>query len=186
MNLEKVLHSIEEETRNCGFSMPSDAVVGRFLQSLVSSRINGNFLEMGTGTGLGSAYMLAGMGAKASLTTFDNDEKLLAIAQKYLGHDDRISIQHCDGADWVRSNSMKRYDLIFADTWHGKYLLLEETLAMLKVGGFYLVDDLFPQDNWPVGHAEKVTALKLNLLNRKDLNSVYLECGTGMILSVKI
>lgn len=185
MNLGKILGAIELETKECGFNMPSDPMVGSLLKTLAASKIDGKLLEMGTGTGLGSAYMLAGMSSKASLTTFDKDSKLLAIAQKHLGHDPRIDIQCCDGEDWVKPNESNSYDIIFADTWHGKYLLLEETLTMLKVGGLYLIDDLLPQANWPNGHIEKANILKNNLLHRNDLHSIYLACGTGMILAVK-
>jgi len=29
---------------------------------------------------------------------------------------------------------------------------------MLSIGGIYIIDDLLPQDNWPEGHEEKLTA----------------------------
>lgn len=32
-------------------------------------------------------------------------------------------------------------DFIFADTWHGKYLMLAEVLDMLNPGGLYIIDD---------------------------------------------
>jgi hypothetical protein len=44
----------------------------------------------------------------------------------------------------------------------GKYDLFEETFALLKTGGFYIIDDMLPQPNWPAGHAERVMILLTN------------------------
>ena len=38
----------------------------------------------------------------------------------------------------------------------GKYDLFEETIDMLNNGGIYIIDDMLPQPNWPLGHDEKV------------------------------
>ena len=48
------------------------------------------------------------------------------------------------------------FDLVFADAMPGKYDLFEETIGLVKVGGFYIIDDMIPQPNWPEGHADKV------------------------------
>ena len=55
----------------------------------------------------------------------------------------------------------KGFDLIFADTWPGKFSQLPETLALVRPGGFYVVDDLLPQPNWPEGHAASLERLML-------------------------
>jgi predicted O-methyltransferase YrrM len=42
---------------------------------------------------------------------------------------------------------VKSFDLIFAGTWSGKYDELEETLALVAIGGSYVFDDMTPQSN---------------------------------------
>ncbi|MFB0907398.1 MAG: hypothetical protein QMB03_03790 [Spirosomataceae bacterium] len=61
-----------------------------------------------------------------------------------------------DGSEWIKSYSGDKFDLIFADAWPGKYSELKETLNLLKVGGFYVIDDMTQQPNWPDGHDKNV------------------------------
>lgn len=90
-----------------------------------------------------------------------------------------------DGEVWVKNNPGRRFDYIFADTWHGKYLFLDEVLEMLNTGGLYIVDDMLPQPNWPEGHQEKATNFVKYLENRSDLTLTKLNWATGIIIAVK-
>jgi hypothetical protein len=63
--------------------------------------------------------------------------------------------------------------------------LIEETLKMLRTGGFYVVDDMSRQPNWPEGHQARVTELIVFLKNRKDFNLTKLDWSTGLIVAVK-
>ena len=76
-------------------------------------------------------------------------------------------------------------DLIFADTWPGKYNHLEETLSLLKEGGIYVIDDMLPQENWPQGHAEKADNLINYLESRDDLHTSKLSWSTGVMICSK-
>ena len=177
--------AIAEETHRLGFTMPSDVQTCALLRTLAASKPAGRFLELGTGSGLATAWILYGMDKDSTLVSFDHDDALLAIARKHLGHDSRLRLAHADGADWVHANEGKSFDFIFADTWHGKYLLLDEVLAMLRPGGLYIVDDMLPQQNWPDGHQEKALAFIEHLEGRDDLWIVKQHWATGIIIGVK-
>ncbi|WP_154853610.1 O-methyltransferase [Cyclobacterium xiamenense] len=73
------------------------------------------------------------------LTSIDNDAVFLGIVQKYLGADERLALVLSDGTLWEKEHLDRKFDFIFADTWHGKYLLLDEIPGMVKRGGLYLV-----------------------------------------------
>lgn len=75
----------------------------------------------------------------------------LDIAREFLGEDVRLQLTCKDGGEWITENRNLKFDFIFADTWHGKYLMLEEVLDMLSPGGFYILDDMLPQPNWLKG-----------------------------------
>lgn len=90
-----------------------------------------------------------------------------------------------DAGKWIEENQHLDFDFIFADTWHGKYLMLEETLNMLKPGGLYIVDDLLPQKNWPEGHEQKASAFINCLKEKTTLASVKLDWATGIMLGVR-
>ncbi|MGK6351827.1 O-methyltransferase [Parapedobacter sp. DT-150] len=183
--LPQAYHAIAEETRQFGFTMPSDVQTCALLRTLAASKPAGRFLELGTGSGLATAWVLDGMDGDATLVSFDHDDALLAIARKYLGHDKRLSLVLSDGAEWVHTNAGQSFDFIFADTWHGKYLLLDEVLAMLRPGGLYIVDDMLPQPNWPEGHQEKAFEFVRRLESRGDLWIAKQHWATGMIIGVK-
>ena len=165
--------------------MASDVLTCSLLRTLAASKPSGKFLELGTGTGLGTSWILDGMDAQSSLTSIDNDEKFLAIAQQFLGDDKRLKLVCTDGGDWVEANKNDRYDYIFADTWHGKYLMLDDVLAMLNKGGLYIIDDMLPQPNWPEGHEEKVANLMKVLEAREDLLVTKQDWATGIIIVVR-
>ena len=176
---------IDEATQVSGFTMASDVLTCSLLRTLASSKPAGNFLELGTGTGLSTAWILDGMDHDSVLTSIDYDAKFLEIAQSFLGSDKRLNLICIDGNEWVEANKNQKYDYIFADTWHGKYLLLDEVLAMLNKGGLYIIDDMLPQPNWPEGHAEKAINLIKVLENRKDLSLTKQVWATGIIVAVK-
>jgi predicted O-methyltransferase YrrM len=177
--------AINKATTECGFTMASDMLTCSLLRTLATSKPGGKFLELGTGTGLSTSWILDGMDSHSTLTSIDNDQTFLSIANKYLGHDKRLTLVHTDGEDWVKNNAHQKFDYIFADTWHGKYLLLDEVLAMLNKGGLYIVDDMLPQPNWPEGHPEKATSFVKHLETRSDLLLTKQNWATGIIIAVK-
>jgi predicted O-methyltransferase YrrM len=181
----KAYTEIDTETKLYGFDMASDVLTCSLLRTLASSKPSGKFLELGTGTGLSTSWILDGMDKESNLTSIDNDEKLLEIADKFLGDDKRLTLIAIDGGKWIEDNKSQKYDYIFADTWHGKYLLLEDTLAMLNKGGIYIIDDMLPQENWPEGHQEKVTKLVSDLEAREDLLVTKQNWATGIAIAVK-
>jgi len=176
---------IEVATNNSGFTMASEPLTGSLLRTLAASKPKGKFLELGTGTGLSTSWILDGMDAESTLTTVDFDDKFLKIAKQFLGHDARLSLELSDGEQWILKNKDLRFEYIFADTWHGKYLLLNETLDMLNPGAFYIVDDMLTQPNWPDGHAEKAEAFVEQLERRQDLHITKQSWATGIIIAVK-
>src|SRR5688572_21101588 len=159
-------NDIKKATEISGFTMASDIMTCSLLRTLAASKPSAKFLELGTGTGLSTSWILDGMDDNSTLTSIDFDDEVMKIAKSFLGDDPRLTLKLIDGSEWVHSNSSLRFDYIFADTWHGKYLLLDEVLDMLLPGGFYIIDDMLPQSNWPEGHDEKAGKLKLDLSSR--------------------
>jgi predicted O-methyltransferase YrrM len=183
--LPKTYLDIDRATKSSGFTMASDVSTCSLLRTLAASKPESNFLELGTGTGLSTAWILDGMDTASSLTSIDNESKFLEIAESFLGNDRRLNLVCTDGGEWVETNKHQKFDYIFADTWHGKYLLLDEVLSMLNKGGLYIIDDMLPQPNWPEGHQEKVTNLIDYLEKREDLVLTKQVWASGIIVAVK-
>ncbi len=186
-NPPTILKQIAAATNALGFTMASDHLTGSLLRTLAATKPGGNVLELGTGTGLATAWLLAGMDAQAKLLTMDNDEAVMRVAKQYLSDDARVTLHTMDGDAFIQSllTQQQSFDLIFADTWPGKFWLLNETLSLLRRGGLYIIDDLLPQPNWPAGHAAKVTQLIATLEERADLHVTKLNWSTGLLLATK-
>lgn len=179
------LQALLEHSERIGFTMNADHRVGSLLRTLTASRPGGNFLELGTGTGVALSWMLDGMDEHSSIISIDNDGEALGVAREQLGGDARLTLVEADAEGWIMEYSGARFDLIFADTWAGKYHTLEPTLQLLKPGGMWLIDDMIAQASWPEGHAERALALMQSLADRQDLLLTSLPWATGVILAVR-
>lgn len=188
LNPPAILQSIEAATAVIGFTMASDHLTGSLLRTLAATKIGGILLELGTGTGLATAWILDGMDATAKLLTMDNDETVVNVAKQYLSDDSRVTFFVMDGDAFIQSllDAQQTFDLIFADTWPGKYSLLDETLSLLQPGGLYVIDDLLPQPNWPEGHEAKAAQLIATLEERTDLQITKLNWSTGLLLATRV
>lgn len=176
---------IDQATRAHGFTMASDPDTCSLLRTLAATKPGGRFLELGTGTGLSTSWILDGMDAGSKLITVDNDAAVLEIAKAHLGQDARVEWMHMDGEAWILQNRSEKFDFIFADTWHGKYYFLDEVLAMLNPGGLYVIDDMLPQSNWPEGHDKKATALMEVLRSKQDFFVTNLSWASGLVIVVR-
>jgi predicted O-methyltransferase YrrM len=186
LQIPSAVTNILVETEAIGFAMVSEPLVGSLLRSLAASKPGGAFLEMGTGTGISTAWLLSGMSPTATLVSVENDPTLMAIAQTHLATDPRLSLKLTDGGTFLEQlSSTDRFDLIFADTWAGKYTHLDLALQTLNPGGFYIIDDMLPQPNWPEGHNLKATALIAELEQRQDFSLTKMSWGSGVILATK-
>ncbi len=97
------LEAILNDTAALGFTMASEPKTGALLAALAASKPGGRLLELGTGTGLGTAWLLSGMDADSHLDTVDTDPAVVAVARRHLGTDSRVTFHVMDGAEFIRS-----------------------------------------------------------------------------------
>ena len=179
------LDSILRDTAELGFDMGSDPRTGALLRTLAASKPGGRFLELGTGTGIATAWILGGMDKSAELISVDLDGRVQEIARAHLGSDPRLKFVIEDGLEFLRRQPHGSFDFVFADAMPGKYEGLDEALRVLKPGGIYIVDDMLPQPNWPEGHAPKIPVLIEALSRTADLSVVPLAWATGLVIAVR-
>lgn len=178
---------MDRDTRDHGFTMASDIPTGALLRTLAASKPAGAFLELGTGTGLATAWLLDGMDDRSTLLSMDNDEGVVSVARRHLGHDPRLTLMVQDGSAFLAALALegRRFDFVFADTWPGKYTDLDEALSLVKVGGLYVIDDMLPQPNWPEDHPPKVAALVRRLGAHPDFQVTALNWSTGLMIAAR-
>src|SRR6266536_5689093 len=101
LNAPEHLTAILADTSALGFRMASEPLTGSLLRTLAASKPGGMFLELGTGTGVGAAWLLSGMDAASRLWTVDNDDAAIAIARKHLGGDKRVTFHRDDAGQFI-------------------------------------------------------------------------------------
>jgi predicted O-methyltransferase YrrM len=175
---------ILQRSTDMQFPMNSDVLTGALLRALARMKPGGMFLELGTGCGLGTCWLLDGMNADSTLVSVDNSPAAQAIARDELGADARLTFVFEDGGEFLESCE-NGFDLIYADAWPGKYSHLDRALALLNRGGIYVIDDMLPQPNWPADHPPKVAALLQTLDALDDFEIAKLSWSTGIVLAVK-
>ncbi len=170
--------AITERSEALNFPMISEPRTGALLRALAASKPAGRFLELGTGTGMGTAWLLDGMDRGSKLTSVDTNFQWQAAAQNVLGHDARLTLVLEDAADFLRRQPEQSYDLVFADAVRGKY----EALGVVKPGGFYVIDDMLPQPNWPEGQDEKASALLALLADDSRFQILPMAWASGVVV----
>ena len=181
-----VLLDIQRATEQAGFGMASEPLTGSLLRTLAASKPAGRFLEIGTGTGVGTSWLLDGMDSTSSLITIDNDAASSAVAQQHLGHDARVQFVIEDAEAWLKRQPSAQFDLIFADSFPGKFFAFDEAINTLNIGGLYVIDDLLPQANWPADHQANVDRLIAMLDSLPSLRITKMAWASGIIIATKV
>lgn len=179
------LSGIEIRTAELGFTMASEPRTGALLRALAASKPGGRLLEIGTGTGISTAWLLDGMDATSSLISIDTDEHFQQVARDTLCSDKRLTLLTADAAGFLWRLKHGSFDLVFADAMPGKYLALEEALTLVKPGGYYVIDDMLPQPDWPECHDRKANSLMEELAQDKRFHSLALPWASGIIVLVR-
>jgi len=180
------LNRILQRTADLGFTMPSEERTGSLLRTLAASKPGGHFLELATGTGIATCWLLDGMDSQATLVSVDTDPQVQNIAGEELSSDSRLTLLLEDAAAFLKRQPPASFDFVFADAMPGKYEVLNEALRIVKPGGLYVVDDMLPQPNWPEGHAPKAESLAAELTDNPDFHTTQIEWASGLILAVRM
>ena len=175
-----------ERTTALAFDMPSEPQTGAMLRMLAATKPGGRLLELGTGTGLATAWLLDGMDPNARLVSIDSTSAVQAVAREVLGQDPRLELVTEDAAIFLQRQAPESFDLIFADAMPGKYEMLDDTLALIRPGGIYIVDDMSPRESWPDEHAARVPLLIADLARRPGFHSVSLSWSSGLLVAARM
>jgi predicted O-methyltransferase YrrM len=116
---------------------------GRFLAMLAAgcSRIG----ELGTGAGIGAAWMASAMPADCTLVTAEIDPRRAAAAREVFADDLRVTV--ITGESFPVISQRGPYDLLFSDGGGGQAGLVD----LLTIGGRVVMDDVTPTALLPPG-----------------------------------
>jgi predicted O-methyltransferase YrrM len=128
-------------TREEAGARPSASLpgAGRFLAMLAAGCHGGRIGELGTGAGVGTAWMASAMPADCALVTVDIDPELASAAGSLFADDPRVTVLIGDARPLIAGHAP--FDLLFADGGTGDYGSLVD---MLRPGGRLVMDDVTP------------------------------------------
>ena len=121
---------------------------GQFLEMIAKISKSNKCLELGRFTGLSTLCIAKGLPKKGSITTIDNSNEFLPIAQKYwqiAGVSNKIDSIMGAGLEVMQSFIDRQYffDLIFIDADKNNYPnYYELSLALLRSNGIIIIDNM--------------------------------------------
>jgi len=183
--LPALVAAATSRARSAGFRLSCEPAVGQLLAVLAAHLPAGaRVLELGTGAGVGTAWITWGLLPRAdvTVTTIEQDPQTAALAAQ--GTWPRfVDLQTGDALDALRDSGT--FDLIFADAQGGKWAGLDRTIAALRPHGLLVVDDMTAAPEWTAEQHTKQRQVRQALLTSPLLTSVELDHGSGIILATR-
>jgi predicted O-methyltransferase YrrM len=134
---------------------------GRFLAMLAAGCHGGRIAELGTGAGIGAAWMSAAMPADCELVTAELDPVRAGAAEGVLAADPRVTVLTGDAFQLVLARGP--FDLIFADCGVRDTTTFAALVGQLKPGGRIVLDDVTPVLVLPADSPMRTQDLKRDL-----------------------
>ena len=136
------------------FERSSIPEVGRLLGVLAASRPGGRLAEIGTGTGVGAAWVVSSMGPEASFVTVEADDERASACERLFAEHPQVRVLRGDWHEVLPPEAP--FDFLFFDG--GGYKRSppaqmraesEQALELVAPAGVVVMDNLTPEHLWP-------------------------------------
>lgn len=168
-----------------GFGAGPGLQVGALLRCLANTKPGGRFLELDSGCGLATAWILDGMDADSLLVAVENSSQALGLARESLGQDQRLRLENRQPRLVLDEQLEQSIDFLFAGGDEGKFARLHTALGALKPGGFYIANGLIPSEAWDEKKEKQVSNFVEQMEARPDLTLCNLELVGGLLIATK-
>ena len=174
------------------FERSSIREVGRLLGVLAASRPRGRLAEIGTGTGVGAAWVASSMGRDASFVTVEADDDRAAACARLFADYPQVRVLHGDWHEVLPPEAP--FDLLFFDGGGWKRSPpaqmrgeSERALELVNAGGVVVMDNLTPEHLWPADAPTWPDAVREFWLGNEALaaTEVLTTPDSSAILAVK-
>jgi predicted O-methyltransferase YrrM len=132
-----------------GFERSCEPEVGRLLHLLAAQRGRARVGEIGTGTGVGAAWIVSALAPTVAFVTLDLDAGRAAAAAELFAEDANVQVLRGDWHELMPAEAP--FDLLFYDGG-GKQrpdVDGEQVVGLLAPGGTVVMDDLTPSRPGP-------------------------------------
>jgi len=174
-----------ERAASAGFQLACEVEVGRLLAALAAAvPSGGRVLEIGTGVGVGLAWLVHGLGARRDVEVvtveLDDEVQRTALSAPWPPW---VRFASGDGAEVT--DRLGQFDLIFPDAPGGKIFKLRRTVAALRGGGVLVVDDMDLARHEDERLRSALAVVRHRLLDNAELVCAELSFSSGVIVAVK-
>ncbi len=140
--------------------------VGRFLAVLAAGCRGGRIAELGTGVGIGTAWMCSAMPADCTLVAAELDPVRAAAARELLAGEQRVQVLTGDAMSVLAP--LAPFDLVFSDGGMRDAGDFAALVSMLKPGGRIVCDDVTPAAALPADSPLRGNDPKRDLFAAED------------------
>jgi predicted O-methyltransferase YrrM len=151
-----------------GFVSSTRNETGRLLATLAASK-TGLLGELGTGCGVGSAWLRSGAAEGSQIVTAESDPQLAKAVAELFAADERIEVV---SADWTALIERGPFSLLFVDAREAKLSARDIIADVVEPGGFVVLDDFTPSAVWPPMYQGRVDTLRQEWLMDKRFTTV--------------
>ena len=124
------------------FRRSCSSETGRLLQVLAGQRGRTRVAEIGSGCGVGSAWILSALDPDVPFVTVEPDDERAAGVARLLADDPNARVLHAEWRDVLPAEGP--FDLLFADGGGLATKTDESLVGLLAPGGTLVLDDLTP------------------------------------------
>lgn len=165
------------------FYLSSEHRTGALLRTLAASKPGGRILEVGSGLGVGAAWLLDGMNEDARLITLERHAKFAELCQKFLAGDPRVEVVTTDANEWLASYSGPPFDLVFVDTTTTKFERRDLLFPHMSEGALFIADDLLPGPTWTEDHPVRVERFRSEIMREPQLVPTLMDWASGVVIA---
>ncbi len=185
MNLPDDVQRALEESRKLSFTNSCTPEVGRLLRLFVAAAGPGTVAELGTGCGVGSAWLLSGLREGQTFVSVESYPVYHQRVSELFGN--TLNATFLCG-DWREVLHYGPSQVVFVDTAEAKDDGAEAVVQALALGGVAVLDDFTPETHWPPGWRGKLDTRRDFWLRHPDLvaTEILTTPETAAVIAVRV
>lgn len=174
-----------ELSRTHGFDNSCTPEVGSLLQLFVAAAGPGMVAELGTGCGVGSAWLLSGLREGQTFVSVESGQAHHQAVSEWFGDIPNATFL-C--GDWREALPYSPFQIVFVDVGEAKDAGAEAVVQALAIGGVAVLDDFTPETHWPPEWRGKPDTRRDFWLRHPDLvaTEILTTSETAAIVAVRV
>lgn len=183
--IPSLVQRAENLAEQMNYSDSTSREVGRLLQLLASQFLSGVLVEIGTGCGVASAWIISALAPGASFFTVEANVARAAAARALFDAYPNVHVVH---GEWRQLLRMGQFSMLYAGMEGPRLNEPERFLQTLRPGGLMLLDRLRPAEKLPLDPHRKPDKVRDFYLNDSRLlaTEVQVSSGESVLLATRV